>query len=166
LAPKAEAINLASVIAEIKQLVPAYGKAITCGGGKCRFTVRNPFVPADQSMSFSEVKIPAIAAEGLKLLSGKILFHFGTTSTFAEGNLVVAPTGYLELNPVDALTCGVKDGDAIKVSSAVGAAKGTVKISSKVQAGLLFAPYHFAEMNIQQIIPAGSNLTAVQVSKA
>ncbi|WP_432821815.1 molybdopterin-dependent oxidoreductase [Trichloromonas sp.] len=166
LAPRAEAVSLAAVIAEIKQLVPAYGKATACGGGKCRHAVRSRFVPAEQSMTFSEVKGPDAAAEGLKLLSGKILFHFGTTSTFADGTLVVAPAGYVEMNPADAETCGVKDGDAVKVTSAAGSAQGKVKLSSKVQAGLLFAPYHFAEMNIQQVMSAGSNLAAVQVSKA
>jgi formate dehydrogenase alpha subunit len=166
LAPKAEAVTLASVISEIKQLVPAYGKAEACAGGKCRYVVRGPFVPAEKSMTFSEVKGSAAPAAGLKLLSGKILYHFGTTSTFAEGNLAIGPAGYLEMNPVDATACGFKEGDAVKVSSAVGAAKGTVKLSSKVQVGLVFAPYHFAEMNIQQVIPAGSNLTAIQVSKA
>jgi len=166
LAPKAEAIKLASVIAEIKLLVPAYGKAVACSGGKCRYIVRGRFVPAEKSLTFSQVKGAAAAADGLKLLSGKILFHFGTTSTFADGNLVVAPSGYLEMNPADAQACGVKDGDAVKVTSAVGTAKGTVKLSSKVQAGLVFAPYHFADMNIQQVIPAGSNLAVVQISKA
>ncbi len=166
LAPKAAAVTLDSVISEIKQLVPAYGKAEVCLGGKCRFVVRGPFVPAEKSMTFSEVKPPTAPAAGLKLLSGKILFHFGTTSTFAVGNLAIAAAGYLEMNPADAEACGIKEGDTVNVTSSVGSAKGLAKLSSKVQAGLVFAPYHYAEMNIQQVIPAGSNLTAIQVSKA
>ena len=166
LAPKAPPVVLASVIAEIKQLVPAYGKSECCGGAQCRHAVRSRFVPAVKSMVFSEIKASAAPAAGLKLLSGKILFHFGTTSTFAEGNLLVAPAAYVEMNPADAEACGVKDGDMVKVTSAIGSAKGAVKVSSKTQAGLIFAPYHFAEMNIQQIIPAKSNLVTVQISKA
>jgi len=166
LAPKAEAVKLDAIIAEIKQLVPAYGKAGCCGGAQCRHAVRAPFAPADKSMVFSEVKTPAAASAGLKLLSGKILFHFGTTSTYAEGNLVVGSAGYIEMNPADAAACGVKDGEVVKVTSAVGSAKGAVKVSDKTQAGLAFAPYHFADMNIQQVIPAGSNMVAVQISKA
>ncbi len=166
LAPRAEAVTLASVIAEIKQLVPAYGQVESCGGGQYRHAVRAPFAPAEKSMTFSDVKESAASDAGLKLLSGKMLFHFGTTSTFAEGNMEVAQAGYLEMNPVDAEACGIKEGDMVKVTSAVGAATGKTKLSSKVQKGLVFAPYHFADMNIQQIIPAGCNLTAVQVSKA
>jgi formate dehydrogenase alpha subunit len=166
LAPKTESVKLASVIAEIKQLVPAYGTTEACAGERCRRQVRGRFNPAEKSMFFSDVKAPAAPTAGLKLLSGKILFHFGTTSTFAEGNLEAAPAAYVEMHPADAEACGVKDGEVVKVTSAVGTAKGAVKVSSKVQPGLVFAPYHFADMNVQQIIPAGSNLVAVQVSKA
>ena len=31
--------------------------------------------------------------------------------------------------------------------------------------GLLFAPYHFADINIQQVVPAGQNRTVVQAGK-
>ena len=160
------AVTLASVAAEIRALVPAYAKTEACCGGRCRCIVQAPFVPAEKSLVFSVVSQPEAAAAGLKLLSGKILFHFGTTTTYSVGNLSVAPTGYFEMNPADAQACGVKDGDEVKVSSSVGAAKGKVKLSDKVQAGLIFAPYHFAGVNAQQVIPAGSNLAAVQVAKA
>ncbi len=41
-----------------------------------------------------------------------------------------------------------------------------VRVSGDVPAGLLFAPAVFADVNIQQLIPAGANRTTVQVSKA
>lgn len=168
LAPNAAPISLTSIIAEIKQLVPGYAAkgANTRTGDNCRHSVRAPFAPADKSLTFSAVKAAAPLAAGLKVLSGKILFHFGTTSTYAEGNLVVAPSGYLEMNPADAKACGVKEGDTVKVASSVGSAKGLLKLSTEVQPGLVFAPYHFSDVNIQQVIPAGSNLAGIQVSKA
>ncbi|MEJ2201179.1 MAG: molybdopterin-dependent oxidoreductase, partial [Desulfuromonadaceae bacterium] len=159
--------SLAGVIAEIKELVPGYApQGACCSGGRCRPTLREPFRPKEQSLTFSKVKAPPAPKPGLKLLSGKILFHFGTTSTFAEANRTVAPSGYLEMNPEDAQSNGLKEGDTVKVSSAVGSAKGLLRLSDQVPAGLIFAPYHFAEMNIQQVLPSASNLTPVQVSKA
>ena len=163
--PKAEPITLDTVIAEIKQLVPVYGSVTPCGGDRCRHALRTPFAPKEKGLNFTPVKAAAVPS-GMQLLSGKILFHFGTTSTFAEGNLEVAAAGYIEMNTADAKSLGVKDGDTIKVTSAVGSAAGKVKVGDKVQAGLLYAPYHFADVNIQQLMPAGTNLVAVSVAKA
>lgn len=163
--PKAETITLDSVIAEIKQLVPVYGNGSSCGGERCRHALRTPFAPKEKGLNFTAVKAAAVPS-GMQLLSGKILFHFGTTSTFAEGNLEVAAAGYIEMNDADAQSLGVKDGDTVKVTSALGSAVGKVKVDGKVQAGLLFAPYHFADVNVQQLMPAGTNLVAVSVAKA
>jgi formate dehydrogenase alpha subunit len=53
----------------------------------------------------------------------------------------------------------------LKVTSAVGSARGAARLSGGVPRGLLFAPYHFADLNIQQVVPEGVNRVAVQVSK-
>ncbi|MDY0268679.1 molybdopterin-dependent oxidoreductase [Trichloromonas sp.] len=164
--PKAEAITLDSITAEIKQTVPVYGSVGPCGGERCRYALRLPFVSKEKGLSFTPVKAATAAGEGMHLLSGKLLFHFGTTSTYAEGNLEVADSGYVEMNTADAQKLGVKDGDAVKVTSTVASVTGKIKVGDKVPAGLLFAPYHFADLNIQQLMPAGSNLVAVSVTKA
>jgi formate dehydrogenase alpha subunit len=41
-----------------------------------------------------------------------------------------------------------------------------VLISGNVPKGLLFAPYHFSELNIQQVIPQGRNRAAVEITRA
>jgi formate dehydrogenase alpha subunit len=159
-APDAEAL-----LAEMKELTPIYGDICFAGEGRCRPCLKSPYVPAEKGLAYTPVEGEK-AAGGLRLLSGKILFHFGTTSTFAEGNLEAAPAGYIEMHPEDAKACGVQEGGLVKVTSAAGSAKGPVRISNDVPQGLLFAPYHFSALNIQQVIPQGGNLATVEVSKA
>jgi formate dehydrogenase alpha subunit len=53
----------------------------------------------------------------------------------------------------------------VRITSTTGSARGPVRLSDSVPKGLLFAPYHFADINIQQVIPAGQNRTCVQVGK-
>ncbi|HDR46259.1 MAG TPA: hypothetical protein ENN94_01000, partial [Geoalkalibacter subterraneus] len=55
---------------------------------------------------------------------------------------------------------------ALRVKSSVGAAQGKIRISDNVPEGLLFAPYHFSDLNINQVLPSATNSTAVEVSKA
>ncbi len=158
-------VQAATVQQEIRALVPAYSEVGACCGGSCRTSVRSPFAPAEGSLT---CKVPTSKDEGkgLQLLSGKILFQFGTTTTYSDGTNAVASAGYIEMSPVDADACGVKDGDAVKVTSSVGSASGRVRVSESVQTGLLFAPYHFADLDVQQVVPCGQNRVAVQVSKA
>jgi formate dehydrogenase alpha subunit len=157
--------DLAAVSAELGELTALYSDVCTVHGQGCRTCLKEPFRPADHSIVFTPVE-EAEPSGGNQLLSGKILFHFGTTSTFAEANLEAAPEGYIEIHPEDAQGLGIGDGDRMKVSSATGSATGRARLSDNLPRGLLFAPYHFSDLNIQQVIPATGNRTAVQVAKA
>ena len=162
--PKGGKVYPDMVMQELKELTGLYTDVCTAGDGWCVSCQKAAYRPEEKGLCY----VPASGghpAEGLQLLTGKILFHFGTTSTFAEGNLAVAPTGYIEMNPADAAARQIADGDRIQVRSAVGSAEGPVRFSEKIPAGLAFAPYHFADVAIQQAIPAGSNRTAVEIEK-
>jgi formate dehydrogenase alpha subunit len=154
----------AAVQDEIRQLTPLYTEVCSTDGSGCRSCLKEPFRPENQSMTYSSVEAGA-GVEDLQLLTGKMLFHFGTTSTFAAGNLEAAAAGYIEMHPEDAAACGVKAGGTVRITSTTGSARGPVRLSDSVPKGLLFAPYHFADINIQQVIPAGQNRTCVQVGK-
>ena len=134
--------------------------------GSCRPCLKEAYAPAAGSLRFTPVKPAGSAADGLQLVTGKILFHFGTTTTAAPGCLAVAPAGYVEMNPADAEACGVKDGGRVKLTSSHGSTLAPVRFSAQLPAGVLFAPYHFADVAVQQLVPAGSNRVAVQVAKA
>lgn len=161
--PRLAYFNAEAVLAEIKDVTGLYGDVCLTGTGRCKPCLKEPYRPAEKGLSYSPVDGGA-AAGGMQLLTGKILFHFGTTTTQSEGCLEVAPTGFIEMHPEDAAACGVGEGGVVRLTSPAGSAQGQVKVSGKVQKGLLFAPYHFRDVNPQQLIPAG-NRVAVQVSK-
>jgi formate dehydrogenase alpha subunit len=160
-------VGLQQLMEEIKSVAPLYREVSFDQRGGCKPCVKPLSTPKSQSLKFVPVSGgKAESSKGMQLLSGKILFHFGTTSTFSESPLEVAPEGYIEINPQDAQKLGVSDGGALRVKSSVGTAQGKVRISDSVPEGLLFAPYHFSDLNINQVLPAATNSTAVEVSKA
>lgn len=166
LAPRDGKIDTEELLAEAKRLTELYGDICTHGPGRCQPCLRAPFRPEPKSLTFSAVTQPSAAPEGLQLLAGKLLFHFGTTTTFAAGPLQVASAGYLEIHPEDAARAGLVEGAQVKVSSDLGSIQGPVRISESVPAGLLFAPHHFAGLNVQSLLPACQNRVAVQIAKA
>ncbi len=156
LLPKSESFDSGSVMAEMKQLTDLYTEVCATGQGSCRPCQKAPYQPREKGLVYSPAQDSASAAKGMELLTGKILYHFGTTSTYAEANLEVAPQGYVEMHPADAQAYGITAGGTIRVSSKLGSFQGPVRISDQVQPGLLFAPYHFHSMAVQQIMPAGA----------
>lgn len=165
LRPTAVGLDLPAIQEEIKAVTELYSDICLPAHDRCRPCLKPLFVPAPKSLRY--VPVAGKPAEtGLRLLSGKILFHFGTTTTFSEGTLEVAPEGYIEISSQDAETLGLKDGGAIRVTSKTGSAQAKIKISAALPTGLLFAPYHFSDLNINQIMPMATNLVAVDVSKA
>lgn len=161
-----QAVVSDELLQEIRTLAPLYSDICFPGGGLCRPCLKAPYAPADGSLGFVPAAGAVAPAEGLQLLSGKLLFHFGTTTTFAPGPLSVAPSGYVEIHPEDAAACGVTDGAMVKISTALDSIKAPVRVTDRVPAGLLFAPYHFADLEVQRLLPAGSNRVSVQVAKA
>lgn len=166
LAPRNGQIQPQQLLGEAKSLTDLYGDICHAGSGRCQPCLRAPWRPEKKSLTYSAVAMPAAAETGLQLLSGKLLFHFGTTTTFAAGPLQVAPSGYVEIHPEDAAHAGLAEGSQVTVSSALGSIQGPLRLSESVPAGLLFAPHHFADLNVQSLLPAGQNRVAVQISKA
>ena len=166
LAGNGQTLELGLLQAEISTLVPLYADSCCSGQKPYRSCLKEPFAPAPGSLRFTPVELTAAAAGGPQLVTGKLLFHFGTTTTFADGCLAVAPSGYIAMNPRDAETWGIKDGGRVKLTSASGSLLATAKFSDQLPAGLLFAPYHFADLPVQQLVTAAGNRVAVQVAKA
>lgn len=149
---------------EIKRLCGLYEDVCFTGKGR-KSCLKSAWRPQSKGLKLASVA-GSTSADGLQLLAGKILFQFGTTTTYAEGTCQVAPAGYIEMNPTDAEACGVQDGGNVTLTTSVGSAKGPVRFSDELPAGLIFAPTHFADVNVLQAIPAGSNCVKVDVAKA
>jgi formate dehydrogenase (NADP+) alpha subunit len=154
-----------SILTELSSLTSLYGDVCFTGDDRHRPCLKQPYSPAAKSLNYQLVTV-SDEAEGLQLLSGKSMRHFGTTSTWAAAPLEVEPEGLIQMNVADAAVAGVKDGDKLKLSSSIGTAIGKVKISSTVPQGLLFAPSNFTDLGISQLLADGNNRTAVQVAKA
>ncbi len=120
---------------------------------------------ADQGLKYQLIAADG-GVNGLQLLTGTSSGHFGTTSIWAPAPLEVEPEGLLQINLEDAKAAGVEDGDKLKLTSASGSTIGKVLISESVPQGLIFAPHNFISLGIQQLMPDGDNLTAVQMTKA
>ena len=154
-----------SILTEVSSLTSLYGEVCFVGEDRHRPCLKQPYRPAGKSLTYQLITVNE-EAEGLQLLSGKSASHFGTTSIWAAAPLEVEPEGLVQINPADAATVGVRDGESLKLTSATGSTVGKAKLSGAVPPGLIFAPYNFTELGIQQLIPDGSNRTAVKLTKA
>ena len=165
LAKKSVTFSRSSILSELSDLTSLYGDVCFTGEDRLRPCLKQPYHPVDKSLQYQQVSANE-EAEGLQLLSGKSLSHFGTTSTWSPAPLEIEPEGLIQINSADAEAVGVKDGDALKLISGTGSTIGKAKVTDTVPQGLIFAPYNFVELGIQQLMPDGSNRTSVQLTRA
>jgi formate dehydrogenase alpha subunit len=130
------------------------------------FCWKSAYAPGNKSLSAATPELTAPPAADLQLLIGKSRFQFGSTTTVSAATSELDASGIIEISPQDAAKVGVADGGRIKLQGAAGSATGPVKITDRLPAGLLFAPYNFADLNIQQVAAAGGNCLPVTASKA
>jgi formate dehydrogenase major subunit len=72
-------------------------------------------------------------------------YHSGSMTRVSPSLHQEVPEGYVEISPADAKAMAIKDGERIKVSSRRGEIQIKAKISGKVNRGVVFIPFHFAE---------------------
>lgn len=159
-APDAE-----SVLNEIDALTGLYSG--TCDHGACRIGRTKSRVEFGEKKAALRSLTPAALAEskGFTLSLGPVLYHNGTLTTRSENNLTVAPEAYVEICSADAAKAGIACGDTVTLVSALGSCTLKARISSDVQPGLLFAPAHFREPGLNQLISAGRT-ASVTLQKA
>jgi predicted molibdopterin-dependent oxidoreductase YjgC len=81
------------------------------------------------------------------LTTGRMLehYHTGTMTRRSKGLHGLVPGPFVEVNDADAKNLKVGDGDRVKVTSRRGSIELPVKVGSRVEAGVLFIPFHFWE---------------------
>lgn len=164
-----------------------YGDLIKMLGGHAPGTVAEAFaqIPAYRSIAyvtlteggaFAPVEVKPVlvlpkfsgAAQQeqgkLSLLTGVSLYHCGSLSQYGEGTVAACPEGYVEISRADASRMNIADNDNVTLQSPAGTIKLKARISLRMQEGVVFAPYHFADNSINNVC-TGSAVTAVTISK-
>lgn len=111
---------------------------------------KDRFLRGKGSFAALEFKEPAELPDEdypLILTTGRTIFHFhtGTMTRRTETLNREIPTGYVEINPVDAEKLGVTDGELVLVQSRRGEINIKALITERVPKGVIFIPFHFAE---------------------
>jgi formate dehydrogenase alpha subunit len=159
-------LDNSALLQEIRTMLPLYEGVCFAGDGHGQRCMKTPFQLQAGAALFTPLTATTGKDAGLQLLSGKILAHFGTTSTFAPSPLELAASGFVEMHADDARVLGVEDGTRLRIVSAAAEILAPVRISASVPPGLLFAPYHFADTAVQRLMPGVQNRVDVKVSRA
>jgi formate dehydrogenase alpha subunit len=83
----------------------------------------------------------------LLLTTGRNLYHYhtGTMTRKVAGLNTIEPEGVIEINPADASSLKIKDGDTVKVISRRGELSAKAKITEKSPPKVVYMTFHFAE---------------------
>jgi formate dehydrogenase major subunit/formate dehydrogenase alpha subunit len=83
----------------------------------------------------------------LVLTTGRVIFHWhGGEMTHRARNLeAMYPEALVEINPKDALKAHIDDGTLMKVASRRGEIIAKAQVTDRVEPGLIFTTFHFAE---------------------
>ncbi len=97
-----------------------------------------------------DYKPPAEMADAdypMFLTTGRAFMHYhsGTMTRVSPTLNHEGPEGYVEISPADAKAMAIKNGERVKVSSRRGEIRVKAKVSGKVNRGVVFIPFHFAE---------------------
>lgn len=100
------------------------------------------------------------------LMTGQMLFHSGTLSTWAPEMRQINARAYVEITPEDAERLGVRHGDTVRLVSP----RGEIVLPAHIQpggtAGILFVPIHFAEPRVNRLLDRNAAVDRVRVEKA
>jgi len=152
------------IFEEIKKLTPSYagmtykrleekGLQWPCPTPEHPGTVylhKDRFTRGKGALSVIEYKPPNEVVDAdfpMWLSTGRsfVHYHSGSMTRVSPSLHRELETGYMEISPADARELGIKDGERVKVSSRRGEIQIKAQISRKVDRGVVFIPFHFAE---------------------
>jgi formate dehydrogenase alpha subunit len=87
------------------------------------------------------------------LTTGRVLYqyHTGTMSRRSVALNERYPECLVEINDEDADRMGISSGDKIRVISRRGKIEATASVGDSVEAGIIFIPFHFAEVPVNEL---------------
>ena len=83
----------------------------------------------------------------LLLTTGRVLWHYhtGSLTRRSQGLAAIYPEGLIEMHPEDAARLDLTNGELVEVSSRRGQVNVKTDVTEKVQPGIVFMTFHFAE---------------------
>ena len=83
----------------------------------------------------------------LLLTTGRVLWHYhtGSLTRRSAGLAAIYPEGLIEMHPEDAARLGVGNGELVEVASRRGQVNVKADVTEKIQPGVVFMTFHFAE---------------------
>ena len=125
------------------------------------------FAPVEITPAFvvTQPAPPFVAEQGkLAMVTGSALYHSGTLSQYGEGPMHVCPDAYIELSRSDASALKIVEDELVTVTSPSGSIQLKAKVTPRIPAGVVFAPYHFSAAPISSIW-SGAPVTPVSLKK-
>jgi len=158
---------------EISSLTPSYGginfERLDSGGLQwpCP-TPEHPGTPILHTQKFTRGKgrfMPLSYKASLELpdnnfplilTTGRSIFHFhtGTLTRKVDGLNVLRSEELVEINPEDAKSLGISDGEVVKISSRRGEVAAKAKLTETSPPGVVFMTFHFAESPTNELTNA------------
>ena len=94
--------------------------------------------------------------------TGRVLYHYhtGTLTRRSSGLNVIYPEPLVEINPGDAASLGIEDGDKVRVASRRGEVVAKAKVAPVTNQGVVFMAFHFAEAAANKLTNAALDPTA------
>jgi formate dehydrogenase alpha subunit len=114
------------------------------------YLYKTGFPKGKAPFSILKFRPPAEAADSdypYVLTTGRNLYQYHTGSMTRKVDQIEKHAGeaYVEINPVDAEKIGIKNGEAVKVSSKRGSIEIKARVTQRVTKGLVFIPMHYCE---------------------
>jgi anaerobic selenocysteine-containing dehydrogenase len=83
--------------------------------------------------------------------NGRTVYHFHTRTKTARAPQLnkAAPNAWVEINPSDAKSLGVKEGDLLRVETPRGSLEAKARISG-IREGVVFAPFHYGYFDMPE----------------
>ena len=152
------------ILAEVASLTPSYGGILwhRLDKGSLQWPCPNADHPGTQVLHkekfsrglglFSAVEWKPPAEETDReypyvLTTGRVLWHYhtGTLTRRSAGLSAIYPEARIEINPEDAFSLHIRDGDMIRLVSRRGEVEARALVMPVTQPGVVFIPFHFAE---------------------
>lgn len=154
---------------EIARLVPGYsGKRqaeLSLSGARIAEDKRPG---ADNKYQPKKVAYQPISGSSdfpLVLLTGNLVNHTGTLSSWSDNLRQVAGEAFCEVGVSDAERLGIDSGDWLLIESFKGSLKLKAKVTDRLQSGTVFIPINFPETPVNALLDKDSLVDSVKISK-